>query len=211
MKKIAITQRLIFNDSYYEVREALDIRWGLLFKELDFLPIVLPIECDYEKYFELVGIDGILLTGGNDLNIVKEDDISQKRDVFEKSIIEYGIKKDIPIFGVCRGMQIIAEYFKAEFIAVDNQTAIRHKLTINKESKYCDVLNQIDEVNSFHNYAIKNIGKEFLVSCTNKDGMIKAIEHKEYKIFAQMWHSEREEPFSKIELNLIKKFFNNGE
>ncbi|MBT7296752.1 C26 family cysteine hydrolase domain-containing family [Candidatus Woesearchaeota archaeon] len=207
MKKIVITQRLMLNDSYYELREALDVNWALLFSELNFLPIVLPTKYDFEKYFESINIDGILLTGGNDLNSINVSEVSKQRDVFEKKLIEYGIQNDIPIFGVCRGMQIIAEYFEADFTEVKNQVAIKHNLRINQESKYFIKLNKIGEVNSFHNYAIHNLSNEFLVSATNEDEMIKAIEHTKYKIFGQMWHSEREEPFRQEELMLIKDFF----
>jgi len=35
-------------------------------------------------------------------------------------------------------------------------------------------------------------------------GIVKAIEHKKYKIFGQMWHSEREKPFNKNEMKLIR-------
>ena len=208
MKKIAITQRLILNDSYYELREALDVRWSLLFKDLDFLPIVLPIEYDFKKYFDLIDIDGIFLTGGNDLSSINSSNISIQRDLFEKKLIAYGIENEIPIFGVCRGMQIIAESFGADFKKVENQVAIKHNLKINNDSKYYNYLNEIDEVNSFHNYAINNLSKDFLISATSQDNIIKAIEHKKYKIFGQMWHSEREEPFVKNELSLIQKFFN---
>jgi N5-(cytidine 5'-diphosphoramidyl)-L-glutamine hydrolase len=200
---------LILNSDYYELREALDVNWGLMFKELNFLPIILPIEHDFESYFNEIDINGIILTGGNDLNSINPDKISEKRDLFEKKLIEYGIKKNIPIFGICRGMQIIAEYFGADFTKVENQVAIKHFLKINKKSKYFNELNKIKKVNSFHNYAIQNLTNDFIISARNNDGMIKAIEHKNYKIFGQMWHSEREEPFNKNELNLIQIFFNN--
>jgi len=206
--KIAITQRLMLNDSYYELRETLDTRWGLLFDKLNFLPIVLPIEYDFKKYFENIEIDGILLTGGNDLNSLSQSKESEQRDTFEKKLIEYGITNSIPIFGVCRGMQILAEYFGSNFEKVNNQIGIKHHLKVNEKSKYFDVLQQLKEVNSFHNYAINNLPVELLVSATDERGMIKAIEHSKYKIFAQMWHSERENPFEEAELVLIKEFFN---
>ena len=69
MKIIAITQRLISNQSYFEIREALDIKWGKLLKKSNFIPIILPIEFGYKKYFESIKIDGIILTGGNDTNV----------------------------------------------------------------------------------------------------------------------------------------------
>lgn len=208
MKKIAVTQRLILNESYYELREALDINWGVLFEKLDILPIVLPIEYNFEIYFKSLNIDGIILTGGNDLNIVNEDKVSKKRDIFEKKLLKYAIENNIPVFGFCRGMQVIADFFGADFKEVRNQIAIKHELKINCNSKYFTYLNKIEKVNSFHNYSINNISNDILISATNEDGIIKAIEHKKYKIFAQMWHSERENPINEKELNLIKEFFN---
>jgi N5-(cytidine 5'-diphosphoramidyl)-L-glutamine hydrolase len=207
MKKIAITQRLVLNEDYYELREALDVNWGRLFNALDFLPIVLPMEYSFEKYFDIVGVDGILLTGGNDLNSLNPSKISKRRDAFEKRLIEYAIVNDVPVFGICRGMQIIGEFFGADFRKVENQVAIEHFIMPNKSSLYFNELNQINMVNSFHNYAINNLPDDILISATNENKMIKAIEHRTYKIFAQMWHSERKNKLSKNELNLIRAFY----
>ena len=199
---------MILNDSYYELREALDVKWGELFKELDFLPIILPFEYNFEQYFKIIKINGILLTGGNDLNSLNPSAESKQRDDFEFKLIKYGIENNIPIFGVCRGMQIIVKYFKCEFKKVTNQVAIKHKLIVNNKSIYKQYLDKIDMVNAYHNYAIELINDEFIVSAWNEDKtIIKAIEHKKYKIFGQMWHSEREEPFNKNELDLIRIFF----
>lgn len=208
MKKIAITQRLIQNDSYHELREALDVKWGLLFKALGFLPIILPVEYEFEEYFKSMKIDGILLTGGNDLSSIDSNTLSKKRDVFEKKLIAYGIENGIPIFGICRGMQIIAEYFGSDFKKVSDQVGIRHNIKANEESKYFRYLEKLGKVNSFHNYAVNNISEELVISAFNENGIIKAIEHREKKIFAQMWHTEREEKFDTNELNLIRCFFN---
>ena len=208
MKVIAVTQRLVLNQNYYEMREALDVRWGELFKKINFVPIILPIEIQFKKYFNFLKIDGIILTGGNDLYSTNKNTMSLKRDNFEKKLIKYGIKKNIPILGMCRGMEVIAEYFGADFKKVKNQVGIRHKLKVNKTSKYFSHLSKISTVNSFHNYAINEMPLDFIESAWNKNGVVKAIEHKKYKIFGQMWHSERERLFDKNQINLIKNFFN---
>lgn len=198
MKKIAITQRIIKNDTYYEIREALDIRWGRLFKELNFLPIILPYKYDFKKY----DFDGVILSGGNDIGEI------ELRDKFEYSLIEYCLEQDIPIFGVCRGLQIVAKYFNSTFKKVDNQIGLKHNLVVNKHSKYAKFLKKIDIVNSYHNIAIDRLDDNLTISAWNEDKtIIKAIEHKKKKIFAVMWHSEREEPFRKEELQLIMEFF----
>jgi gamma-glutamyl-gamma-aminobutyrate hydrolase PuuD len=209
MKKIAITQRLISNDNYYEVREALDTRWAKLFEELDFIPIVLPIDINFKKYFKHFQIDGIFLTGGNDLNSLNTNDLSRLRDIFELNLISYGIENEIPIFGVCRGMQIVAKYFESTFKKVKNHVAVNHKLIVSQNSKYRDNLLKLDIVNSYHNFAIDKIGNNLIISAFSDDKSIEAIEHTKTKVFGQMWHSERQQPYKKEELDLIKTFFNN--
>lgn len=209
MKKIAITQRLIENESYYEIREALDIQWGKLLKELDFLPIVLPYGVDFKSYFKYVKVDGIILTGGNDLASLSSNRLSVIRDDFEKDLIRYAIDNNIPLMGFCRGMQIIGEFFNCSLKPIKDQVGIHHTLLVNKDSKYLSELEKIDKVNSYHNYALFDVKEEILISSTDEKNIIKAIEHKKYKIFAQMWHTEREYPFNGSELNLIKEFFKN--
>ena len=208
MKKIAITQRLIINDSYFETREALHTKWGALCNELNFLPIILPIEKDFNEYFKAFKIDGIILTGGNDLNSFNNSNESLKRDLFEKALIKHAVENAIPIFGVCRGMQIVGEYFGASFKKVQNQVGIRHGLKVNPKSKYYHELCKLSDVNSFHDFAIENLPGSMLISATDKNGIIKSIEHVHHKIFCQMWHSEREEAFDRNELRLINIFFN---
>lgn len=207
MKKIAITQRLVEDDTYVETREALDIKYSKLIYNCGFLPIILPYEVEFEKYFNEIDIDGVLLTGGNDLFSCSQSKISQTRDNYEKELLEYSMENDIPVFGICRGMQLIAEYFGSSFKKVENQVNIKHKLKINNKSKYALYLKKITQVNSYHNFGIEKLSDYLIVSAISEDKIIKAIEHKKYKIFAQMWHSEREKPFKNSELNLIKGFF----
>lgn len=207
MKKIAITQRLTENQDYYEIRDSLDVKWAKLFKELNFLPVILPTGYNFEEYFLQLKIEGIILSGGNDLSCLSFNKLSEKRDLFEKKLIKFAIKQEIPVFGVCRGMQIIADYFGSSFDKVDNHTKTRHALKISDNSVYKNELLNLKTVNSFHNYAIKNISNELKISARNKEDIIEAIEHKKYKIFGQMWHPERETPFVNEELKLIEKIF----
>jgi len=198
MKKIAITQRVVKNSSYFEVREALDIRWGKLFSALGFLPIVLPYNYDFKNY----EFDGVILSGGNDIGEF------EFRDEFEYRLLEYCCEKNIPVFGVCRGLQVIAKYFNSTLKRVNGQVGIKHGLVVNETSKYVKFLKRLTKVNSYHNIAIDELGDSLKVSAWNEDKtIIKAIEHKDKKIVGVMWHSEREEPFKKEELELIKEFF----
>ncbi len=207
MRNIAITQRLVENNNYYEIRDALDIRWAEFLDNLDYLPILLPTNYDFKKYFKLIEIKGIILSGGNDLSIWSEDKLSQKRDIFEKEIIEFAIKEDIPILGVCRGMQIIADYFNSDFEKVKGHVGINHKIEVYNNSEFKVYLKKLDYVNSYHNYGIRKIPDGFILSAKSEDGVIEAIENKEQNIFCQMWHPERQNPFNENEMMIIKKLF----
>lgn len=204
MKKIALTQRLVKVEERDEIRESLDINYCNLMDACGFLPMVLPYEIDFRRYFDEISVDGIVLTGGNDLDSCHSDDLNKKRDEFEKELLKHCIIHNIPVLGICRGMQLIAEYFGAEFTKVNNQVNVKHGLIINQDSKYSSYLNAIKEVNSYHNFTIKNLSHDLLIAAKNQQGTVKAIEHKNYRVFGQMWHSEREKPFEKVEMELIR-------
>jgi len=199
---------LLNNDSYYEIREALDINYCKFIDACGFLPIVLSYEVSFKTYFDEINIDGVVLTGGNDLSSCNNNALSNIRDKYEKDLLEYCIENDIPVLGICRGMQVIAEFFDSSFKKVDNQIDIKHALFVNQKSKYSVYLNRFEKVNSYHNFAIDKTSDELNIVATSEDGIIKAIEHRKYKIFGQMWHSEREKHFIDSEVSLIKEFFN---
>jgi putative glutamine amidotransferase len=197
MKKIALTPRLVENE--HEVREVIDTQWGNLILACGAVPIILVTDLTL-KYFDELSFDGVILTGGNDLNSVTPNKLSEKRDRFENHLLEYCIDKRIPVFGVCRGCQFIASFFGAKLQMVSNHVAVRHKLV----KKYAE----ISEVNSYHNWGIVELPLCFDVLATAPDGYIEAIKHKEYPISAIMWHPERENPFRKEDCNVIRNSFN---
>lgn len=100
MKKILITQRIFENSDYYEIRDCLDVNWALFFKNLNYLPILLPSYTDFLDFFTEIKINGILFTGGNDLGKLSNIKINSFRDQFEKKLIKYGIEQNIPMIGV---------------------------------------------------------------------------------------------------------------
>lgn len=207
MKTIVITQRLIVDDNTKEQRDALDVRWADLFRELNYCPVLLSSGYPFIRYFNTLEIDGVILSGGNDLDILTKNDLSKKRDTLETEIIKYCLKNNVPLFGVCRGMQMIAHYFRAGFRRVDNHANVQHRIIASKDSRYYPQLKRITSVNSFHEWSVDTLASEFLVSVRSEDGVIEAFEHKKYKLWGQMWHPEREEFFNKHQLALLRLFF----
>ena len=107
MKKILITQRVDLISDRNEIRDGLDLKISEILYSLNLLPI--PIsncignlsEENIKKIIQILNQDGIILSGGNDLEEYKN------RDYLEKKIIEYAIKERKPMLGICRGMQMI--------------------------------------------------------------------------------------------------------
>ncbi len=210
MKRVAITQRLVSVMDYNEIRTSLDIRWTELLLAIDLIPIPVPFDLDLNLFAEL-GISGIILTGGNDLSIHSDDELSILRDNHERSCIDFAIENSIPVLGVCRGMQLIADYFGSTFVKVEHHVATKHKLDVIGNSIFKSFLKKADSVNSFHNYAIDKLGEGLnKVAIAPEDGVLEAIGHSKYNIFGQMWHPERDNPFNKYNLDLMRSLFNTG-
>jgi putative glutamine amidotransferase len=192
MKRIALTQRLVKNDSYREIREALDINWGAFIQQAGFEPLALPVKYDFRK----LRFDGALLTGGNDLAVVSGDETDKLRDDFEYALLDFCITKKIPVLGVCRGMQLINVYFDGSLKRTANHAGVRHRLDNGME------------VNSFHNFSADRLGNGLEVTARSGDGTIEMIRHNEHKICAQMYHPERYDPFCDYDLRFLRSFFN---
>lgn len=195
-KIIVLSQRVDIIESYGETRDALDQKWSELVFQLGYLPIALPnFPESTEVCLEELKPEGIFLTGGS--GPVKYGGNSEKRDKTDKILIEYAIKHDIPLIGVCRGMQSIGCYFGNELKEVTSHIGKKHSLK-GDESRL---------VNSFHNWGFQQINEDDLhILAESEDGCIECIQHKKYRILGIMWHPERNFPFDKEDVRLIGKF-----
>lgn len=208
MIKIAISQRLIENPSCNEIREALDTRWGSFLAQAGLLQIAVPTETtDCELFFDACEIAGLLLTGGNDLSICTDTPLSRLRDTLEKKLLAAAIKRKLPVMGICRGAQLIADFWGATFSLVDGHVSTRHPLKTLQQSRTYPDLKRLTSVNSFHNFAIKELPQDLIAIATSPDNSIEAIEHLSLPICGLMWHPEREDPFNSKDLIFFKEFF----
>ena len=160
------------------------------------------------NYIKSLNIDGIIFSGGDDLCSISKNDLSKLRDEKEKRILDYSIEECIPVYGVCRGMQFIAEYFGSSLNKMSNHVAVSHKIKSAYSFWGTEYLNKSKTVNSYHNYGFNMLSDELLSVAVAEDSSVEAFIHKTLKIFGQMWHPEREEPFKVFNLKLIQKFFN---
>lgn len=196
MKIVFLSQRVDVIESYNETRDCLDKNWIDLCLQLGFIAIPIPNNKEnLQNLLSQITPEAIILTGG--VSPVKHGGFSPQRDEVDNILIQYSIDKNIPLLGVCRGMQSIGLYFNCELKEVDNHIAKNHNISgkIN------------DNVNSFHSLSISNIDENiFEILAKSDDNVIESIKHKQENILGIMWHPERYSPFRDDDIKLIKEF-----
>lgn len=196
MRTVLVSQRVEVVKGYGERRDCLDQNWCGILLRCGLLPVpVMNRGPDISALFDLAQPAGILLTGGNDLVSYGGD--APERDETERALIGMGIRRNIPVMGVCRGMQMIADYFGGKLDRVTGHVACRHRLS-------GDVAR---DVNSYHNLAVTEVPEGFEVLARTEDGVVESIRHTQLRIMAVMWHPEREAPYKPEDIELFAQFF----
>ena len=174
------------------------------------VPMVLPPVDDAEVLINMLeGIDGLVLTGGADYNPLwygeqpeKElHTINSTRDLPELLLTRLAFNRQIPILGICRGVQTMAIALGGNLVQ-DLKTPLKHSqdaprseathsVTITEGSTLYGLYGQGTFVNSFHHQAVKDCGSHLHVVATAPDGVIEAVESTEQKaLMGVQWHPE---------------------
>ena len=144
--------------------------------------------------------DLIILPGGNDIH--GKNHLFKTRLKIEKDLLSLSIRKEIPLIGVCRGMQVINNYFGGDIKKIKGHMNTKHPVFIKKslfeKSKIV--------VNSFHNYCIpqKNVSKKLEILAIDNQSNIEMFKHRKLKILGVMWHPEREKTLKNLD-KIIKE------
>jgi N5-(cytidine 5'-diphosphoramidyl)-L-glutamine hydrolase len=206
--RIGITQRVEKVDSHQEVRDCLDQRWTTLLELLGMTAIPIPNNLQKIEYWlDAIALDGFILTGGNDLSSLSDSsNTAYERDLTEFAILEYARAHFVPVFGVCRGLQVMNVFLGGKLERVNNHIAKRHSVQLApKESNF----SYIDTVNSFHEWGlpINKLSDQLKPCVYDREHFVEAARHKSLKWVGIMWHPEREDPFQDGDLQLIQKLF----
>lgn len=197
MRNIFITQG-VYKDKYNSAYFKTDMNWIVYAKKHKFNLIQINNPNFLEKN---KNIDGIIFTGGNDLSKFKKSKENLFRDKMEKKILHLAKKKKIPCLFICRGMQLLADVEKLRIIKDLKKMHVGKNHEIYIEDKKI-------VVNSFHNFIIKTINKNFkLIGVCKKDNSVEIMKHYKKELLAFMFHPERYSPDQKKIDKIFRNFF----
>lgn len=193
------------------------------------LPIPIPLLHDNEYIRSFCeNIDALVLTGGRDVyplfydTKVSKDCIiySKQRDEFEMRLIDNALTLGKPIFGICRGMQLINVYFGGTLyqdiysngltnVLHSNSRGAKHLPThsvhFDENSFLGKMYGESMEVNSYHHQAIDNLGEGIsAIAWAKEDNIVEGIICDKYDVFGVQWHPEMMIQEDKKQIKLYK-------
>ncbi len=169
----------------------------------------------------LRGVDGLLLTGGDDVAPARYGEAAHAavveaepgRDEFELAVIAAALERTMPIFAICRGVQVLNVACGGTLVQdIPSQVtgalahsltvpphepyALAHEVWVEKDSLLASLLRErlvedACDVNSRHHQAVKQIAEGFRVCATAPDGVVEAIERSDARFcLGVQWHPE---------------------
>ena len=187
------------------------------------VPVIVPPVTDPHVIINTLDrIDALILSGGGDYNPLWAGEgpspllhgINAERDQAELMITRLAYNRQIPMLGICRGIQTLAMALGGKvFQDISDRATEKHSqdadrsepthtVTIEKDSilyriyseaQQCSMFNHQSSifVNSFHHQAVSDTGAKFRVTARSADGIIEAMESTEYKpVMGVQWHPE---------------------
>jgi len=198
--RIGITQRVDVVAGRNERRDALDQRWAALIDGLGHVPIPLAnMVADASGYLDALGLDAAVMTGGNDLaSTPGARDGAPERDRLEQALIEHMRQSSRPLLAVCRGLQMLNVALGGTLSAIEGHAGRDHQLSDSR-------LRGIDQVNSFHNWAIsvEGLAKDLIPLAAAPGGTVEAARHRDLPWIGVMWHPERPIANAEMQRSLV--------
>jgi putative glutamine amidotransferase len=181
-------------------------------------PVVLPPVGDESAAEALIhGLDGLLLSGGSDLDpgYYGEEPVSElgvtlpERDAFEMALVGLALRRRMPIFRICRGMQVLnvalggtlyqdlPSQWEQDLLKHRQATPKwqpTHEVRVSEGSYIAEVIGRESvKVNSYHHQGIRDLAEGLIVTGRSSDGVIEAVEAEDLSerwLLGVQWHAE---------------------
>lgn len=180
------------------------------------LPIIFVPDLSREQTIELFSdCDGLLLTGGEDVDPTRYGaephaalgTVDPRRDENELALITEARARDLPILGICRGIQVLNVAFGGTLVqdlpaqrpgSIDHdppsgRDVRSHPVSVTEHSRLAQILEMVEfDANSFHHQAADRVGEGLTVTAVAPDGVVEGLESADAHewIVAVQWHPE---------------------
>ncbi len=207
-----------YNTTTKDTTNSLSLAYTTAVRDAGGLPVMIPNEFPLEKLDDLLShLQGLIISGGGDIQTSRfngvdsdaVDDVVSDRDELEIRLVHLALEADLPLLGICRGIQLINVALGGSLytdIPTQFRTSIRHsnppsaydrshiahRVTLEQGSVLHSILgtNEI-EVNSRHHQAVKDPANRVRVTAHATDGLIEGFEipGRRFALGVQ-WHPE---------------------
>lgn len=213
---------IVANNNYFPddlmpsaLRSYVSQEYIMSFEQAGAIPLTVPVLQNLDNVAgQIQGLDGIVLSGGFDVDpLLYHEEPTQALGVvmrtvddFYLKVIDQAIKQNIPIFGICKGLQMLNVYFggtlyqdiksqRKESLA-HTQTNLRHlpshRIECSPDTFCWSVFGKDALVNSHHHQAIKDLAPGLVACAHASDGIVEAVSSKDpdLRVFGVQWHPE---------------------
>ena len=159
-------------------------------------------------------IDGLLLTGGGDFSSAVlasvsplADAVDAQRDISEFSLLRRALQRQMPVFGICRGHQLVnlalggtlfldipSEYDGTPLAhsQTEDKRKPSHEVALTPDSLVARLLHTTSlSVNSLHHQAVRTVAPSLRATAYAPDGIVEAVESDCYPVYGVQWHPEQ--------------------
>lgn len=159
--------------------------------------------------------DGLLLGGGSDVDPARYGrrrlrgarvKVDPDRDETDFAYLDRALSQSVPVFGICRGIQVINVAFEGTLVqdipterpspvvhqrSARQKTRLDHAVSVRPGTRLSAIAGADRiEVNSRHHQAVEDLGRGLVISAKAPDGVVEAIERPSQRIIAVQWHPE---------------------
>jgi putative glutamine amidotransferase len=168
------------------------------------LPVHLPIDIDPASIVDR--LDGVLLTGGADVDPTRygadadpeAGPFEAQRDALELAVLDRALDRELPVLGICRGMQLLNihtggtlhQHVPEHAFFDTDPTELVHQVSVTAGTRLAELYDDRIAVNSLHHQTVDRLGAGLVVSAVGDDDVIEAVEMPGRDVLAVQWHPE---------------------